>query len=516
MFAACLAALTVSCTKETGGNELAASRGTISVSVAGLMGEYTPETKSELVNTVRVKWVGDEIVYVYNEEEYLGYLTAAVDEDDRYAILSGTIKAPATEGKLYLVHSPLLTDESAAPELADGQLSISLAEQTTDRAPFVVFATLDYSGDAIEDVIVPFSFATSVIRVSCTGLKPNTGISRADISNMNTSCVLSFADGEVTPSGADEGIIARPKAAGFNNVNAEGDASFQFAVPALSSSSAGRTLTIKQGDDEYVDMKFSKASVDPNISVNTICSMVYMNNLIRGKFTVNAEGKQVYFSKGNLQATCNGSSYTWGFARNQYDIIGAGNEAIANPTEGTTLDLFGWSTATTYYGISTSNDFKDYKGDLVDWGRALGSNTWRTLSIDEWKYLIGTREVLGETGYGHTYTLATINGVRGIVLFCDDYIGPADDITTIPEDCVFLPEAGSRYPTDNPDGTRTQTKYEPNHLNYWSASPSVEIGSKNVMYVMCTFSDSEVPALIEWSSSSRNSGYAVRLVTDCN
>lgn len=55
MFAACMAAITFSCTKEINENVLSTDKGTISVSVAGLMGEYTPETKSELVNTVRLR-----------------------------------------------------------------------------------------------------------------------------------------------------------------------------------------------------------------------------------------------------------------------------------------------------------------------------------------------------------------------------------------------------------------------------------------------------------------------------
>lgn len=299
-----------------------------------------------------------------------------------------------------------------------------------------MYATLDYSEETITDVIVPFSFATSVIRVNCTGLKPNTAISSADINGVNTSCVLSFADGTITAGGADEGIITRLDADGFANVNAEGDACFQVAVPALSSSSAGRKLTIMQGENEYVDVKFSKASISPNFSVNTICSMVFMKNLIHGKFTVNDEGKQVYFSKGNLQATYNGSSYSWGFAPNQYDIIGAGNEAIAEPANGTKLDLFGWSTASTNYGVSVSKDNNDYSGDFVDWGKALGSNTWRTLFMDEWNYLINER-IVGDnenSGYGNTCVRASINETEGLIIFCDDYYGSTKDLDFIPKD----------------------------------------------------------------------------------
>lgn len=505
MFAACLAVMTFSCTKEIDENVLSTNSGTISVSVAGLMGEYTPDTKSELVNSVRVAWKGGDVVYVYDESSYLGKLTAALDDggDDRYAILSGTVDAPAGN-KLYLVHSPILED---APAIADGQMSISLAEQATDKAPFIVYATLDFSGEAITDLIVPFSFATSVIRVSCTGLNPNTAISRVNVSGVNTECVLSFADGAVTASGASEGIITRMDANGFEQakVNAEGDASFQFAVPALSSSSTGRTLTVMQGENEYVDVKFSKASISPNFSVNTICSMVYMKNLIRGKFTVNDSGKQVYFSKGNLQAIYNGSSFTWGFAPNQYDMIGAGNKDIATPVNGTKLDLFGWSTASTNYGISVSKDNADYYGDFVDWGKALGSNTWRTLSKEEWNYLINVRTVgyNEESGYGNTCVKATINGCEGLIIFCDDFHASKDELSSIPEGCVFLPAAGRR---EIDYTSETATKYEEGHLCYWSATPASKNQAHNIVF------DFEYCGM---GTSTRNFGYAIRLVTDC-
>ena len=55
-------------------------------------------------------------------------------------------------------------------------------------------------------------------------------------------------------------------------VNAEGDASFQFAVPVLSAS-ASRTLVVSQGGSKHADGNFSKASISANLSVNTICTM---------------------------------------------------------------------------------------------------------------------------------------------------------------------------------------------------------------------------------------------------
>ena len=53
--------------------------------------------------------------------------------------------------------------------------------------------------------------------------------------------------------------------------------------------------------------------------------------------------------------------------------------------------MFGWSTNTTNFGVSTSTDDEDYSGSFIDWGtNKIGSdapNTWRTLTYDEWIYL---------------------------------------------------------------------------------------------------------------------------------
>jgi len=117
------------------------------------------------------------------------------------------------------------------------------------------------------------------------------------------------------------------------------------------------------------------------------------SNVLPGIFSVSAD-KKIQFSKGNLQATFNGSSYTWGFAENQYDFVGkmAGNTTIDNQTAGSVVDLFGWSTPNTNYGIHTSDNNEDpiYTGDFKDWGTATENmGSWFTLSKEEWDFLIG-------------------------------------------------------------------------------------------------------------------------------
>ena len=110
---------------------------------------------------------------------------------------------------------------------------------------------------------------------------------------------------------------------------------------------------------------------------------------LAGVFSVSAD-KQVKFSKGNLQYTQ--STDTWTFAAQQYDMLGYANEE--NNALADKIDLFGWSgsTGAAKWGISTSMSDSDYSGDFADWGQNIGDgNTWRTLTKDEWEYVLSSR-----------------------------------------------------------------------------------------------------------------------------
>ena len=267
-----------------------------------------------------------------------------------------------------------------------------------------------------------------------------------------------------------------------------------------------------------------------------------------GKFTINGSGTQVYFSKGNLQATYNGSSWTWAFAANQWDYIGEaegnGNTKVTDSfpfiSENATVDLFGWVgassdwTGVAQYGItsSTTTNSKDGYGNNAsealksDWGTLMGSG-WRTLTSAEWVYLFYSRTT--EKGTAPTvndvpsarYAKATVASKAGIILFPDSYTHPSD--VTQPTNintpkaafsvntydatawgkmesagCVFLPAVGSRYGTAA-YGAGT-------YCGYWSSSPRTS--NVNYAYYVYLNSGSLNPA----DYDTRYRGYSVRLV----
>ena len=264
------------------------------------------------------------------------------------------------------------------------------------------------------------------------------------------------------------------------------------------------------------------------LCATTAWADVAVNGKLPGAFTINSDGDQVYFSQGNLLATTTdlGSSWTWSFAENQWDYIGnaAANTAInGNGTVSTngTVDLFGWSTDATYYGIHNSKN-NDYSGDFVDWGSNAitnGGNTanaWRTLTKDELVYLFNTRS----TASGIRYAKATINDIAGVIILPDDWSTSyytllktntvnaafADNEITSTDwtnsleanGAVFLPAAGYRLETD--------VKEVDIEGDYWSATPRNEDGA----YYYFFYSSSFYPH----GFSIRWSGFSVRLVSD--
>lgn len=158
--------------------------------------------------------------------------------------------------------------------------------------------------------------------------------------------------------------------------------------------------------------------------------------LISAQFSVSPTLK-VRFSKGNLQY--NDYEYQWRFADRQFLVVGADNEHIGPDYNGW-IDLFGWGACGYYLGsefhdvLATSKDYNDYliNGSLdndlglLDWGFSIGGEitngenlVWRTLSSQEWNYLLSGRpDARSKVG------LATVCGRKGLVVLADKWVTP--------------------------------------------------------------------------------------------
>ena len=220
-----------------------------------------------------------------------------------------------------------------------------------------------------------------------------------------------------------------------------------------------------------------------------------------------SETTQVYFAPGNLQY--NGALKKYSFASKQHETIGASNNQIS-PTYGGTIDLFGWGTGDEPMKNSTLGT--DYT-TFVDWGSKMDEAGWRTLSFEEWNYLIQKRPNANKLYGTGTIMDDNFSQYRGMILLpdtwdCDtievSYTGeytthqyPADVWKKMVKDgAVFLPAAGNRM------GTSVTNVGEVGR--YWSSS-SAPMGCAFFMGFL-NMGDTD--------GTLRSNGRSVRLVKD--
>lgn len=206
-------------------------------------------------------------------------------------------------------------------------------------------------------------------------------------------------------------------------------------------------------------------------------------NAVSGLFRVNDD--LIYFSEGNLFANVsNGSITGYQFGTNQY-TIGETDDVSTNYAEYTGLvGLFGWGNNSN--NLNTSDNYAEYGptgmvnlSGSTDWG-SLVSGSWRTPSTDLWQGVFN----------GHTYGMATVNSVHGIILlpynttvagFNTDHSNWNDNQPDASEwgameaaGAVFLPAAGYR------DGTDVDVVG--NYGYYWSSTAYDGNGARDVNF----------------------------------
>ena len=282
---------------------------------------------------------------------------------------------------------------------------------------------------------------------------------------------------------------------------------------------------------------------------------------ICGKFSINQNGDQVYFSQGNLQYQA--STSTWRFAENQWDYVGTqvpdNNGYYGGTVSGSTnvnisqnysgwIDLFGWGTsgynhgANCYqpWGTSTSDvDYHAYgissyslysQTGQADWGYNSISNggnqenQWRTLTLSEWQYVFNSRT----TSSGILFVKAQLNGVNGVILLPDDwqtnyycFAAGSENSSTAPytsnvfvsntgewenlqaNGAVFMPAAGTRHNTSVFNASIIG--------RYWSSS--INYSYFYGYHVRCLYYAADG---IAFGIEGRHYGCSVRLVKDCN
>ncbi|MCR5013703.1 MAG: T9SS type A sorting domain-containing protein, partial [Bacteroidales bacterium] len=307
-------------------------------------------------------------------------------------------------------------------------------------------------------------------------------------------------------------------------------------VNGAGSYEVGATCTlVATGNSEFVFLNWTDngevVSVDASYSFtvgsarNLVANFVPRGNdgsgALYGKFSVSTDS-QVQFSQGNLQYIGSASTPYWKFAEHQWDYLD--NNGQAHAFENANRDLFGWGTsgfnhgATCYQPWSTNSTNSNYyaygnksyhlfnQTGEADWGYnaiSNGGNTtnaWRTLTQEEWKYVLSTRA----TSSGVRYAKAQVNSVNGVILLPDDWnssyyqlrntntataaftsnVLDASQWNAVEQHgAIFLPAAGYRDGTliknGSTDGSYWSSSKNSDNDAYYISFTAGELGSNN-------------------------------------
>ena len=149
-------------------------------------------------------------------------------------------------------------------------------------------------------------------------------------------------------------------------------------------------------------------------------------------------------------------------------------------------------------------------------------NLWRTLTKDEWVYLINTRD-----GASGKWAKATVAGTKGLIIVPDEWNCPSNIISltygsssrytsnTINATtwqnlealgAIFLPVTGYLSPTWNIKNTKT--------IGYYWTSTLARYNSGSYAYRLSFANDASPSVSTEYDISYWKRGFAVRLVRD--
>ncbi len=411
-----------------------------------------------------------DVVYVASGQKFVGTLT------NNGSTFAGNITNPTEGEPLYFF---FLGNKTPAESLTPGSstaCSVNISDQTSGY-PVISFATSNetFTGSGLYTAY--FLNKAALVKFDVTTLSSTPTC----ILGLNNKVEVDFATNGFAYSQTDEGLIKLSAGSGER---------WAILLPqtALAEGNEGSVYT---EDGNYMGTRPAIPAITPNDYLTegialTATAETNPEGAVNGKFTINENNDQVYFSRGNLQYIGSASTPYWKFAENQWDYLGDNGQGSSD--ENVDRDLFGWGTSgydhgahayqpwitssveTNYfaYGERDYNLYDD--SGKADWGYNKISNGgdtensgWRTLTTEEWAYVFDTRT----TTSGIRYAIATVNSVNGVILLPDSWSATtyvlnntnissaaftsntitAADWTNVLEanGAVFLPAAGWRH-----------------------------------------------------------------------
>lgn len=482
-------------------------------------------------NTGAVLYTPGDVIHVGNDGRYVGSLTY---ED---GVFTGTLTSPHPNDHLHFYFvGGLSTGELTAGTTTSFPVDIS---DQSEKLPVLSY------GQSTEPYSSEVSLYTSLLCNVGALVKFDLAASTANpviVDDMLTTATINFGENPgISPTGTTGPITLYPES---------GTAKWAILLP--NGSDIETSVTV---DGTPYDVTVPAVAANEYVHGEDAVS-IYNIPIDPYAFTVNAEGKKVYFAPGNLQY--NPDIGGWRFAEHQWDFVGyfkndefpygtvhysdgiSYNEGFNVGDYLGWLDLFGWGTWTGE-NPSPFNTLEFNSGDFVETvlfndlndeaGHPLsGDENWYTLSSDEWAYLLSEYQY---DGVRHDkWGVAKISGVDyseawesidvyGIVLVPDhwenpstsDFFIPGIDVNEYSTDdwavmetsgAVFLPFAGRRvFESEVFEIQDVNTC-----MHYWSKTECDGDDAYSVVYNPSLF----VGAFVY--NGNKVNGCAVRLVRD--
>ena len=306
------------------------------------------------------------------------------------------------------------------------------------------------------------------------------------------------------------------------SIKASESAKFYFGIKPFTAAQ-GSTLKLKVNDD----VKSLTLAEAVTFTGGKIKTLNYNSN--GPTFTVNAQGKKVVFSVGNLWYGHEASNREFRILERQNMRIDDDetNWKYGMTWTGTNIQHFIWATNKyDAYNVRASGKALNLTDKLfaADGGAIEG---WTVLTKDEWNYLLNERTVNGGKGAGYSYFITGYNKagykadektLKGCFIFPDSYngalnIGGSDKTYTWDEinsvGVAYLPSAGgySKRLTDSDDGWISTGSFAGAYLG-----SDIFTNSKNVN-TFCTVTWNELNNQITINTAPTiNYGYTIRLV----
>ena len=533
IIAATLASLTTGCHKDNNNFGMR------------LVGENIHTTGKAAVDGISISWVNGESIRINGENK-----TIAIDEEGAYI-------TDVTESSIYRAIYPASINGSAALDGDNVTVTIPNTHLYNSDANGRQMLDIPMAGRSENGSSLYLKHLTAAIMVEITNyygfavLVDSIEVRSSDEGTTYQLCgatTIDLTDANMGISPNSSPTEAQKKVTmtfgdGAHALKIDQGATQRVMVPVLPVGSGNRfSITVGVHKDGNTGVKKDYPKTQRTGGPLPRAKMAYANDTVGFLFTVGV-GRKVIISQGNLQYQA--STNTWRFAADQYDYIGnaAGNNTAAadRAEQSAWIDLFGWGTSgwnngNTYYqpydiGTGGSNSGYGYgptNGSVYnysligvysnsDWGVNNkifnGGNIagkWRTLTAgigSETDTLFSKRTTntsdlpTGTNSTNARYIKATVEGIKGFILFPDNYNHPNDvyvmgsivynSLSSTnyfngfsigienwnkmeAEGAVFLPAAGCRKNTSVTEGNAS--------AYYWSSSSNDKQTAKSIYF----------------------------------